>query len=211
MLTPELVAGTAAFVASCQTYEGGFASASQPSFGADAEAGSPRADYRPPLGEAHGGYTFCALGAWALLRPFTRALPAATRPRLRMRAVRRWLAAMQGGGADLGGFRGRTNKLVDGCYAWWVGGAFGLLGVLDVDRPDEGKAVLGASSGTGKAWPLDQRITSQCRSSIAVRVCKSTCCGPANMQAADCATSRQSMSFRQLKHSRAGTKCAQAS
>lgn len=28
---------------------------------------------------------------------------------------------------DLGGFRGRTNKLVDGCYSWWVGGCFALL------------------------------------------------------------------------------------
>ena len=32
---------------------------------------------------------------------------------------------------DLGGFRGRTNKLVDGCYSWWVGGCFALLDGLD--------------------------------------------------------------------------------
>mmetsp|Transcript_13824 Transcript_13824/g.20859 ORF Transcript_13824/g.20859 Transcript_13824/m.20859 type:complete len:179 (-) Transcript_13824:60-596(-) len=26
-----------------------------------------------------------------------------------------------------GGFQGRTNKLVDSCYSWWVGGIFPLL------------------------------------------------------------------------------------
>lgn len=26
-----------------------------------------------------------------------------------------------------GGFQGRTNKLVDGCYSFWVGGLFPLL------------------------------------------------------------------------------------
>jgi len=26
-----------------------------------------------------------------------------------------------------GGFQGRTNKLVDGCYSFWVGGVFPLL------------------------------------------------------------------------------------
>jgi protein farnesyltransferase subunit beta len=130
LLTPALVAGTPAFLASCQTYEGGFASASQPFF---APGGALLRAPRPPLGEAHGGYTFCAVAAWTLLRPYTRALPAAERPALDVRALRRWLAQMQGGAAELGGFRGRTNKLVDGCYAWWVGGCFGLLDSLDVD------------------------------------------------------------------------------
>ncbi len=40
---------------------------------------------------------------------------------------------MQGSHVELGGFRGRTNKLVDGCYSWWVGGCVvlveGLLGI----------------------------------------------------------------------------------
>lgn len=26
-----------------------------------------------------------------------------------------------------GGFQGRTNKLVDGCYSFWQGGAFPLI------------------------------------------------------------------------------------
>lgn len=34
---------------------------------------------------------------------------------------------MQGTSIELGGFKGRTNKLVDGCYSWWVGGCVGLV------------------------------------------------------------------------------------
>lgn len=26
-----------------------------------------------------------------------------------------------------GGFQGRTNKLVDGCYSFWQGGAFPII------------------------------------------------------------------------------------
>lgn len=29
-----------------------------------------------------------------------------------------------------GGFQGRTNKLVDGCYSFWQGGAFPLINEL---------------------------------------------------------------------------------
>jgi len=44
----------------------------------------------------------------------------------------RWLVHMQGVEAELGGVKGRTNKLVDGCYSWWCGGSFSLLEVLGV-------------------------------------------------------------------------------
>jgi len=39
---------------------------------------------------------------------------------------------MQGLEIELGGFKGRTNKLVDGCYSWWCGGSFSLLESLGV-------------------------------------------------------------------------------
>ena len=39
---------------------------------------------------------------------------------------------MQGSLQELGGFRGRMNKLVDACYAWWVGRCFALLRALGV-------------------------------------------------------------------------------
>lgn len=37
-------------------------------------------------------------------------------------ALLRWSASMQANPIEGGGFRGRTNKLVDGCYSWWCGG-----------------------------------------------------------------------------------------
>ncbi|KIJ19640.1 hypothetical protein PAXINDRAFT_68935 [Paxillus involutus ATCC 200175] len=130
ILTPELLEGTPAFVASCQTYEGGFSSASQPYFSASADGGTPQLldDVRPPLGEAHGGYTFCALASWIMLQPYLHLQdPATQQPSVDYKRLLRWLAQMQGSEIELGGFRGRTNKLVDGCYSWWVGGCFALL------------------------------------------------------------------------------------
>ena len=45
-----------------------------------------------------------------------------------LKKLTRWLAHRQG--AVEGGFAGRTNKLVDGCYSFWQGGAFPVLGLL---------------------------------------------------------------------------------
>ncbi|KAJ7262763.1 terpenoid cyclases protein prenyltransferase [Mycena haematopus] len=132
IITPELVEGTAGFVASLQTYEGGFSSASQPYF---APASSPDGPSvlletpRPPLGEAHGGYTFCALASWVMLLPFLPPSP----PKINKMSLLRWLVQMQGSPVELGGFKGRTNKLVDGCYSWWVGGAFALLESIGIN------------------------------------------------------------------------------
>ncbi|KAJ7334767.1 terpenoid cyclases/Protein prenyltransferase [Mycena albidolilacea] len=146
IITPELVEGTAAFVASLQTYEGGFSSASQPYYAPPSPNASNASNTtptllpspRPPLGEAHGGYTFCALAAWVMLQPFL-PVPASSQPHphphINTRSLLRWLVQMQGAPAELGGFRGRTNKLVDGCYSWWVGGAFALLEAVGVKVP----------------------------------------------------------------------------
>ncbi|KAJ7629407.1 terpenoid cyclases/protein prenyltransferase alpha-alpha toroid [Mycena polygramma] len=136
IITPELVEGTAGFVASCQTYEGGFSSASQPYY---APAISPDAPPklletpRPPLGEAHGGYTFCALASWVMLQPFLPSTSSPSAPKINTKSLLRWLVHMQGAPVELGGFKGRTNKLVDGCYSWWVGGAFALLESIGIN------------------------------------------------------------------------------
>lgn len=130
LITPELLEGTAAFIASCQTYEGGFSCASQPFFSTELGGEGPRLldGIRPPLGEAHGGYTFCALASWIMLQPYLDLYPQrAPRPAINYRSLLRWLVHLQGGQIELGGFKGRTNKLVDGCYSWWVGGCFALL------------------------------------------------------------------------------------
>ncbi|BGP50200.1 CAAX farnesyltransferase (FTase) subunit beta [Rhodotorula kratochvilovae] len=127
ILTPDLAAGTASFIASCQTYEGGLASSAHP-FSHDPA-------HPAPLGEAHGGYAFCAAASWAMLRPFSypaspsfgRAPIDLARSELDVRALLRWSASVQAMPIEGGGFRGRTNKLVDGCYSWWCGGLFPIV------------------------------------------------------------------------------------
>lgn len=69
-----------------------------------------------PGNEAHGGYAFCAVAGLALLGALHRAdIP----------SLVRWLAARQ---LPLeGGFAGRCNKLVDGCYSFWQGATAAIV------------------------------------------------------------------------------------
>ncbi|EDW84306.1 uncharacterized protein Dwil_GK13218 [Drosophila willistoni] len=90
LVLKELFAGTGDWIASCQTYEGGFGGA-------------------PDL-EAHGGYTFCGIAGLALLNEAHKC---------NKNALLRWTLRRQM--SYEGGFQGRTNKLVDGCYSFWVG------------------------------------------------------------------------------------------
>ncbi|CAM6102076.1 unnamed protein product [Calypogeia fissa] len=69
-----------------------------------------------PGAEAHGGYTFCGLAALALVNQLNV---------LDLPSLVNWVAFRQG--RVEGGFQGRTNKLVDGCYSFWQGGCFHLL------------------------------------------------------------------------------------
>lgn len=69
--------------------------------------------------EAHGGYTFCGLAALTLLH----AHHLCDTPSLLRWAVNRQMRFE-------GGFQGRTNKLVDGCYSFWQGGLFPILHTL---------------------------------------------------------------------------------
>lgn len=66
--------------------------------------------------EAHGGYTFCALAAMEILNSMHK---------FRVDDLLKWAVKQQM--SFEGGFRGRTNKLVDGCYSFWLGGVFPLL------------------------------------------------------------------------------------
>ncbi|KAL3939725.1 MAG: hypothetical protein SGARI_001267 [Bacillariaceae sp.] len=65
-----------------------------------------------PFSEAHGGYTFCGVAALQLLGSLHC---------LDVDALQGWLARRQM--PYEGGFSGRSNKLVDGCYSFWQGGA----------------------------------------------------------------------------------------
>lgn len=68
-------------------------------------------------------------------------------PQIDVGRLLRWLVMMQGSEIELGGFKGRTNKLVDGCYSWWCGGAFSLLEALGVGA--SGTALAEPPSGEG--------------------------------------------------------------
>jgi len=150
IITPELVEGTAGFIASCQTYEGGFASSSHPFFGVGSTLlQSPR----PALGEAHGGYTYCAAASWVLLQPFLRTMK--NPPTINTKNLLRWLTQMQGLEVELGGFKGRTNKLVDGCYSWWVGGTFPLLEAMGVHASHSSEPVIHAIEDDSAWFDVD--------------------------------------------------------
>ncbi|KAJ9476042.1 Protein farnesyltransferase subunit beta [Pseudozyma hubeiensis] len=147
--TPTLFEGMASFVASCQTYEGGIAAASQPTYQQLADQSISLVSQltpRPALGEAHGGYTYCAAASHLALSLLGSSLAGSTAPtsssaapaagsfmlepsaHLNRDALIRWATAQQGTPFEGCGFRGRTNKLVDGCYGWFSGG--GLFTVL---------------------------------------------------------------------------------
>ena len=88
-----------------------------------------------PWNEAHGGYTFCGYAALVL---------AGMGGGVDRSRLQRWAARMQGWME--GGFQGRTNKLVDGCYSLWQGGIFPLLRFVGEDggTQGDGNAVKGA-------------------------------------------------------------------
>lgn len=87
--------------------------------------------------EAHGGYSFCGYAALVILNKATL---------VNVKSLLRWVACRQ---MKLeGGFQGRTNKLVDGCYSFWQGGLFPLLhNVLDAE---------GEKSLSSEKWMFDQ-------------------------------------------------------
>ena len=84
------------------------------------------------MAEAHGGYTSCSLLAHFLLSSMNTTASKSTLgtdfpSKIDVNAAVRWSVLMQGEAIEAGGFRGRSNKLVDGCYSWWVGGGFPVL------------------------------------------------------------------------------------
>ena len=96
--------GITDFLLGCQTYEGGFSCA--------------------PYGEAHGGYTFCALASFILLSK----IGDENYKKINFDKLAEWLSNRQF--EELGGFNGRINKLVDSCYSFWVGACFELVDIL---------------------------------------------------------------------------------
>ncbi|WEJ95113.1 CAAX farnesyltransferase (FTase) subunit beta [Yamadazyma tenuis] len=120
VLTDEIREGALGWIKQTQTYEGGFAGV--------------------PNTEAHGGYTFCAFSSLFLLlgqNCNNRVdLKNALQTSIDLEKFIKWVVSRQ---LNLeGGLSGRSNKLVDACYSFWVGGCYGLLeSVLAVDIFDK--------------------------------------------------------------------------
>ncbi|KAK2786977.1 CAAX farnesyltransferase (FTase) subunit beta [Onygenales sp. PD_12] len=93
--------GLPEYLSRCQTFEGGI-------------SGSPGT-------EAHGAYAFCALACLCVLGDPVEMI----NKYMDLPLLISWLSARQC--APEGGFAGRTNKLVDGCYSHWVGGCWPLI------------------------------------------------------------------------------------
>lgn len=88
--------------------------------------------------EAHGGYTFCGTAAMVILDK---------EHMLDLKALLRWVVSRQ---MRLeGGFQGRCNKLVDGCYSFWQAG---LLPLLHRAFSKEGQSAL-----SEQRWMFEQQ------------------------------------------------------
>lgn len=69
--------------------------------------------------EAHGGYALCGIASLALLNRTSLC---------DIDGLLRWCVNRQM--RVEGGFQGRTNKLVDGCYSYWLGAGFPIISAI---------------------------------------------------------------------------------
>lgn len=106
ILDEKLSEGVIGWLNRCQTYEGGFAGV--------------------PGTEAHGGYTFCALASYfLLLKPCEGSLASQLAKNIDIDLLIRWCVMRQHKAE--GAFSGRTNKLVDACYSFWIGASLAMI------------------------------------------------------------------------------------
>uniref|UniRef100_A0A8C1NWK9 Protein farnesyltransferase subunit beta n=2 Tax=Cyprinus carpio TaxID=7962 RepID=A0A8C1NWK9_CYPCA len=99
--------------------------------------------------EAHGGYTFCGTAALVIL---------GKEHMLDLKALLRWVTSRQM--RFEGGFQGRCNKLVDGCYSFWQAG---LLPLLHRALFKEGDSTLSMSSWMFERKALQEYILLCCQ------------------------------------------------
>ncbi|XP_048830448.1 protein farnesyltransferase subunit beta [Brienomyrus brachyistius] len=99
--------------------------------------------------EAHGGYTFCGMAAMVIL---------GKEDMLDLRSLLRWVASRQM--RFEGGFQGRCNKLVDGCYSFWQAG---LLPLLHRALYKEGELALSQASWMFEQQALQEYILLCCQ------------------------------------------------
>ncbi|XP_018583015.1 protein farnesyltransferase subunit beta [Scleropages formosus] len=99
--------------------------------------------------EAHGGYTFCGTAAMVIL---------GKEDMLDLKSLLRWVVSRQM--RFEGGFQGRCNKLVDGCYSFWQAG---LLPLLHRALYKEGDPMLSQSSWMFEQQALQEYILLCCQ------------------------------------------------
>ena len=73
-----------------------------------------------PGNEAHGGYAFCAVAALQIMGKLGMC---------DVGSLKGWISRRQM--EFEGGFAGRANKLVDGCYSFWQGGAMAVVNAYE--------------------------------------------------------------------------------
>lgn len=102
----------------CQTYQGGFS--------------------QEPNDEAHGGYAYCGLATLIIIKEFLGKEDQIKlgiydknlqRDLFNFDSLLRWSSMKQM--SYSGGFCGRTNKLVDACYSFWVGSLFPMINIVE--------------------------------------------------------------------------------
>lgn len=133
LLTTELTDGVRDYVINCQNrFEGGF-------------GGEPMNN-----NEAHGGYTFCGTASMYILDEFNRNSDInlnnnKNNEDIDRQALLTWLAKRQM--PYEGGFSGRCNKLVDGCYSFWLGGSLSILSEYYFsDNEKKGNSTISSNS-----------------------------------------------------------------
>ncbi|KAJ1360817.1 hypothetical protein KIN20_019900 [Parelaphostrongylus tenuis] len=99
-----------------------------------------------PFAEAHGGYAYCGVASLVILDRYRLA---------DSESFLHWLVNRQM--RFEGGFQGRTNKLVDGCYSFWQAANFPLI---DGEMAREGRLL---TDGLFDARMLEEYILTSCQ------------------------------------------------
>jgi len=122
IMTDELIEGVLEYLQKCQTFEGGFGATLLQD-------------------EAHGGYTFCAVASLCILNKLHT---------INVEKLMEWCSARQYN--EEMGLCGRGNKLVDGCYSFWVGSTAAMIeattGVECINKQALRKYILNCCQST---------------------------------------------------------------
>lgn len=125
ILDYKLCQNTMQWIISLQTYQGGFG--------------------QEPNDEAHGGYAYCGVASLIIIHKYCKTnvtcdnsndsgenISSNIKDLIDFDGLVRWCAMKQM--SYSGGFCGRTNKLVDGCYSFWVGAIFPMINIINNEK-----------------------------------------------------------------------------